>query len=139
MGFDTPVLSYEPTWHAVRVGTEGKLWIDDRWSFSGEFAVVPYAVVQNKDSHLLRQDSADLGPAPNVITKSHYAYGVEAELFVNYARHAQHRNRRRRALLGAGVPHGRRALRTGLRQRPINSTNFDQERYGVLVHAKGRF
>src|SRR6187402_2371622 len=44
----------------------------------------PYAVVQNKDSHLLRQDSADLGPAPNVVTKSKYAYGVEAELFVNY-------------------------------------------------------
>ena len=83
-GFDTAVLSYEPTWHAARLGTEGKLAINDRWSVSGEFAVVPYALVQNKDSHLLRQGSADLGPAPNVITKSTYAYGVEAELFVNY-------------------------------------------------------
>ena len=37
----------------------------------------PYAAVQNKDSHLLRQSPADLGPAPNVVTESSYAYGVE--------------------------------------------------------------
>ena len=55
MGFDTAVLSYEPTWHAVRIGVESKVWIDDRWSVSGEIAVVPYAALQNKDSHLLRQ------------------------------------------------------------------------------------
>ena len=41
--------------------------------------------LENKDSHLLRQDFADLGPAPNVISKSTYAFGVEAEVFVNYA------------------------------------------------------
>ena len=39
----------------------------------------------NKDSHLLRQSMADLGPAPNIITDSRYAFGIEAELFVNYA------------------------------------------------------
>ena len=136
--FDTPVLSYEPTWHALRVGTEGKLWVDDRWSFSGEFAVVPYAVVQNKDSHLLRQDSADLGPAPNIVTKSKYAYGVEAELFVNYLVTPN-------IEIGAGVRYWGLASRMGdvsfgpAFDNTNQLTNFDQERYGVLVHAKGRF
>ena len=46
---------------------------------------VPYAALQNKDSHLLRQSMADLGPAPNIITEGRCAYGVEAEVFLNYA------------------------------------------------------
>jgi hypothetical protein len=137
-GFDTPVLSYEPTWHAVRIGGESKLWINDRWSFSGEFAVIPYAVMQNKDSHLLRQDFADLGTAPNIVTKSKYAYGVEAELFVNYAVTPN-------IEIGAGVRYWGLASRMGdVRFGPEfdttnKLTNFDQERYGVLLHAKGRF
>ena len=36
---------------------------------------IPFATLQNKDSHLLRQSSADLGPAPNIITDSREAYG----------------------------------------------------------------
>jgi hypothetical protein len=137
-GFDTPVLSYEPTWHAVRIGAESKLWVNDRWSFSGEFAVIPYAVMQNKDSHLLRQDFADLGTAPNIVTKSKYAYGVEAELFVNYAVTPN-------IEIGAGVRYWGLASRMGdVRFGPEfdttnKLTNFDQERYGVLLHAKGRF
>ena len=134
-GFDTPVLSYEPTWHALRVGTEGKLWIDDRWSFSGEFAVVPYAVVQNKDSHLLRQDSADLGPAPNVVTKSmptaskpncSSIYLVTPNIEI-----------------GAGVRYWGLASRMGdvsfgpAFDSTNQLTNFDQERYGVLAARQG--
>jgi len=98
----------------------------------------PYAVVQNKDGHLLRQDSADLGPAPNVVTKSKYAYGVEAELFVNYLVTPN-------IEIGAGVRYWGLASRMGdvsfgpSFDSAYQLTNFDQERYGVLVHAKGRF
>src|SRR5207237_10257104 len=84
-GFGVAVLRYEPTMHAARIGVESRIAIDEHWSFSGEIAGVPFAALRNKDSHLLRQSMADLGPAPNVITTSSYAFGVEAELFVNYA------------------------------------------------------
>jgi len=138
IGFDTAVLSYEPTAHAVRIGAESKLWIDERWSVSGEIAGIPYAAMRNNDSHLLRQSGTDLGPAPNITTKSIYAYGVEAELFVNYAVSPN-------IEIGAGVRYWGIATRTGdVRFGPDFAirnelTNFDLERYGVLVHAKGRF
>jgi outer membrane protease len=138
VAFGVPVLSYEPTWHAVRIGADSRFMIDDRWSVSGEIAVVPYAAMENKDSHLLRQSSADLGPAPNIISTSKYAYGVETELFVNYAVTPN-------IEIGAGVRYWGLASRIGgVRFGPSFAitdqlSNFDQERYGVLLQAKGRF
>ena len=138
VGFDTAVLSYEPTWHAMRIGAESKIMITDRWSVSGEIAAIPYAAMQNKDSHLLRQSGADLGPAPNIITNSKYGYGVETELFVNYAVTPN-------IEIGAGVRYWGLATRSGdVRFGPSFAVsnelvNFYQERYGVLLQAKGRF
>jgi hypothetical protein len=138
VGSDVAVLAYEPTWHAVRIGTESRYQISDRWSVNGEIAVVPYAWMENKDSHLLRQGLDDLGPAPNVISKSKYAYGVETELFVNYAVTPN-------IEIGAGVRYWGLASRIGgVRFGPTFATtdqlsNFDEERYGVLAHVKGRF
>jgi len=137
-GFGVAVLSYEPTVHAARIGVESRIAIDEHWSFSGEIAGVPYAALRNKDSHLLRQSMADLGPAPNVITDSSYAFGVETELFVNYALAPD-------IEMGAGVRYwGVMANRGGVRfgpdfgvSDPLNK--FDQQRYGVLVHVKGKF
>ena len=133
------MLRYEPTWHAVRIGVEGKVWIDKRWSVNGEIAGVPYASLQNKDSHLLRQSFADLGPAPNIITDSKYAYGVEAEVLVNYAVTPN-------IEIGGGLRYWGLASRSGdIRFGPTFSTgtnslnNFDQQRYGVLLHVKGKF
>jgi hypothetical protein len=85
VGFDTAVLAYQPTWHAARIGFIGQIALTERLSFSAEIAGIPYASVQNKDSHLLRQSFVDLGPAPNVIANSRYALGGEAELMLNYA------------------------------------------------------
>ena len=106
------VLRYEPTWHAVRIGADAKVIIGDGWSVSGEFALVPYAYLVNKDSHLLRQDFADLGPAPNVITKSTYAFGAEAEVFVNYAVTPN-------IEIGAGLRYW--GLERGPRRRPLRT------------------
>ena len=65
-GSGVAVLSYEPTVHAARIGVESRIAVDEHWSFSGEIAGVPYAALRNKDSHLLRQSMADLGPAPQM-------------------------------------------------------------------------
>jgi len=138
VGNAVPVLSYEPTVHAARIGVEGRIAVDEHWSFSGEIAGVPYAALNNKDSHLLRQSMADLGPAPNVITNSSYAFGVEAELFVNYAITPN-------IEMGAGVRYwGVTANRGGVQFGPdfvVSDTlnKFDQQRYGVLLHVKGKF
>ena len=94
--------------------------------------------LENKDSHLLRQDALDLGPAPNVISRSKYAYGVEAELFVNYAVTPN-------IEVGGGLRYwGLGSHSGGVDFGPSFATTdallkFDQERYGVLVQAKGRF
>ena len=137
-GFNVAVGSYEPTVHAARIGLESRIAVDQHWSFSGEIAGVPYAALRNKDSHLLRQSMADLGPAPNIITDSRYAFGVEAELFVNYAITPN-------IEVGAGVRYwGVTANKGDVRFGPdfghaYELNKFDQQRYGVLVHAKGKF
>jgi len=137
-GFGVAVLRYEPTVHAARIGVEGRIAVDEHWSFSGEIAGVPFAALTNKDSHLLRQSLADLGPAPNVITDSSYAFGVETEVFVNYALTPN-------IEMGAGVRYwGVTANRGGVRFGPDFSVSdplnkFDQQRYGMLIHVKGKF
>jgi hypothetical protein len=74
--YDTPVLVYQPTWHAVRIGVESKVKLTNRLSLNGEIAGIPFAVLRNEDSHLLRQSLSDLGPAPNVITEGSTGFGV---------------------------------------------------------------
>jgi hypothetical protein len=131
-------LRYEPTWNAVRIGADAKVIIGQGWSVSGEFALVPYAYLVNKDSHLLRQDFSDLGPAPNVITKSTYAFGAEAEVFVNYAVTSN-------IEIGAGLRYwGLEAVHGGVRFGPLFTErdtldSFSQQRYGLLAHVKGTF
>ena len=141
IGFDTAVLRYQPTWHAARIGFTGQIAITERLSFSAEIAGIPYASVHNKDSHLLRQSFADLGPAPNVIANSRYAAGGEAELMLNYAVTPN-------IEIGVGGRYWGLTARRGevLFGPAFNSFNnnnslirFDQQRYGVLLQAKGKF
>ena len=136
--YGTPVISYEPTLHAVRLGVEARYTFAKRWSVSGEIALVPYSKVQNKDSHLLRQSPSDLGPAPNIISDSRGGLGVEAELLVNYALTPN-------IEVGAGVRYWGIAARQGdvtfgpnfSNPTPLNQ--FDLQRFGVLLEAKGKF
>ena len=55
MPYDIAVIAYEPTWHALRIGADARIKINQRWSVSGEAALV-LGWLDNKDSHLLRQD-----------------------------------------------------------------------------------
>jgi outer membrane protease len=136
-GYDTAVVMFEPTWHAFRIGLEGWLAITDRWSTTMEIAAVPFASLQNKDSHLLRQHTTDLGPAPNVITDAK-GFGVEAEVFLNYALTPN-------IEIGAGARYWQLLTRSGtVRFGPNFNTapplrTFDQSRYGVLLQVKGKF
>lgn len=138
VGYDTQVFQYQPTWNAFRIGFEAKFALTDRWSFSGELAAIPYASLQNKDSHLLRQSPDDFGPAPNVITESSYAYGLEAEFLINYAITPN-------IEFGGGARYwGLVSRYGGVRAGPTFAirdtvTNFDQQRYGVIAQLKVKF
>ena len=143
VGFDVPVFDYEPTWHAVRIGFDARFAIADRWSVTSEIAAVPYAFVRNKDSHLLRQSMADLGPAPNVIADSRYAFGVEAEMFLDDR--GVIASSLRNLEIGGGVRYWGLMARSGdVKFGPSfapggSLTRFEQQRFGLLFHVKGRF
>jgi hypothetical protein len=136
-GDDTAVLAYEPTVHALRIGAEARYRIGQQWSVSGEVALIPIAWFDNKDSHLLRQSMADLGPAPNVITSGH-GYGGMAELFVNYEVTPN-------IEAAVGVRYwGMNAFRGDVKFGPYYDQkdelmNFEMNRFGLLAQIKGKF
>jgi hypothetical protein len=140
IGFGTPVVSYDATWNAIRIGGDAKIRLYDRWTIEGEIAIVPYARASNDDSHLLRQDfgPGGLGPAPNIRTQAINAFGGEAEVFVNYLvlPHFE---------IGAGFRYW--GLYTGSGtvtfgpdfSRDFSLMRFSTQRYGVLLQAKASF
>jgi hypothetical protein len=131
----TPVITWDTTWHAIRVGGDARVQITDRWSVSGEVAFVPYAWMTNDDSHLLR---TDLGPVPNVLTHGWRGMGGEAEAFVNYKvlPHFE---------IGAGVRYWGLFTQAGSVEfgptfgPDFPLTKFSTQRYGVLLQAKATF
>ena len=133
--YGTPVIEYEATWHALRVGVEGSMRFAERWSVAAELAAVPWAKLQNKDSHLFRDD---LGPVPNIFSDSTAGFGLQAELFVNYEITPN-------IEIGAGVRYWGLMVNRGNvhfgpgfdNSFPLN--NFEQHRYGMLLQVKGRF
>lgn len=137
VSFDTPALAYEPTWHAGRLGVDAKMMITSSLSLSGEVAWIPFARMENKDSHLLRQSPADLGPAPNIITTSGQGNGIAAELFLNWhvMKHLE---------VGAGVRYWEFSTHEStVRFGPAFATeyagtDFIDQRYGLLLHVKGK-
>ncbi len=139
--YSAQVLAYEPTWHAMRLGIEGRMTFAERWSFSAEFAAVPYASLNNKDSHLLRQSTtppSGLGPAPNVITTSQNGVGVEAEAMFNYALTPN-------IEVGLGARYwGLSALKGNVTFGPSFTESYPlrkflQQRVGFLFEIKGKF
>ncbi|MCH7889752.1 MAG: outer membrane beta-barrel protein [Proteobacteria bacterium] len=70
-------------WDSFRVGVNGSAQITDRLSISGEAVGIPYTDMHNEDSHVLRTDPADLGPAPNVIMDGN-GYGFQGEVDIRY-------------------------------------------------------
>lgn len=134
----TAVFVYEPTWHAMRLGVDGRWEFLPGWSVAGEVAWVPIAHLENKDSHLLRQSYNDLGPAPNVISRSSRGWGVEAEVFLNYAVTPNVELGVGGRFWGLNADSGTVAFGPSF-VGTYDLTKFEQQRYGLLVQAKGRF
>ena len=138
IGNDTAVGIYEPTWHAARIGFESRFTFNERWAVNFEIAAIPYAVLQNKDSHLLRQDPSDLGPAPNIISNGSSGYGVQAEVFASYALTPN-------LEIGGGVrawalTSDRGNVHFGPSFSPgYPLDRFEQMRFGGLLQIKGKF
>jgi hypothetical protein len=134
----TAVGIYEPTWHAARIGVESRFTFDEHWTVNLELAAIPYAVLRNKDSHLLRQDPADLGPAPNIVADGTYGYGFQAEVFASYAFTPN-------LEIGGGVRAWGLTAQTGhVHFGPTFAggfplDRFEQMRFGGLLQVKGRF
>jgi hypothetical protein len=136
--FSTPVDIFETTWHALRIGGDAKIRLYDRWTISGEIAIIPWAHGANDDSHLLRQSPADLGPAPNILTRTNTGVGGAAEAFIHYTvlPHFE---------IGVGARYWGVFSNNGTVQfGPTFSPDFaltrlNTQRYGVLFEAKATF
>lgn len=75
------VITNKATWRALRLGITANVGLTERTRLTADFAFVPYATVRNDDSHHLRTDPGELGPAPNiVITGRGRGLQVEGEL-----------------------------------------------------------
>ena len=126
---------FDTTWNAVRIGGEARYEINDRFSVSAEVAVVPYAWLTNKDSHILR---SDLGPTPNIITHGLRGMGGEAEAFLNY-KVLPHFD------IGAGVRYWGIYTNSGSVDFGPSFTpdfplvKFSTQRYGLILQAKASF
>lgn len=83
IGATEPVISNEVTWNALRVGVSWNVRIDPRTRFSLDAAWLPYARLRNEDSHWLRQDPGDLGPAPNIFVNGR-GHGFQLDLELRY-------------------------------------------------------
>lgn len=87
IGGDIPtsvkVISNKALWRGLRVGFAGEFAIARRAWLAVDLAGVPYATVRNEDSHVLRADLDDLGPAPNIILDGH-GWGVQLDAEVRY-------------------------------------------------------
>jgi len=133
--FNVPVVTFDTTWNAIRVGADARFEINDRWSLTGEVAFIPYAWLTNDDSHLLR---TDLGPSPNIRTSGWRGMGGEAEAFINYKvlPHFE---------VGVGARYWGIFTQAGSVEFGPNFApdfplaKFSTQRYGVLVQAKATF
>jgi hypothetical protein len=136
--FSTPVDIFETTWHALRIGADARIRLYDRWTISGEIAIVPWAHGANDDSHLLRQSPADLGPAPNILSRTNTGVGGSAEAFVHYKvlPHFE---------IGVGARYwglfsNNGSVQFGPSFTPdLALTRLSTQRYGVLLEAKASF
>ena len=80
---DVKVISNKVTWKSLRVGFAGNLSLTERMRLDLDLALVPYSKVRNDDSHFLRQDPTDLGPAPNIIIEGE-GRGVQLDAELRY-------------------------------------------------------
>ena len=69
------VITETDTWHSLRVGAAGDLWLSPRWRLSGDIAYLPYVKFKGRDNHWLRS---------LVIDEDGQGRGVQMEAFISY-------------------------------------------------------
>ena len=129
---DVKVISNKVTWKSLRVGFAGNLALTERMRLDLDLALVPYSKVRNDDSHFLRQDPADLGPAPNIIIEGE-GRGVQLEAELRY-------EIVRRTDLGLGVRYWYLEANKATRRLPnrpdvpeLPVTDLYSERFGATL------
>ena len=76
-----PFISNDAIWQSLRLGAAFETRMASRTRLAIDAAWVPYARLQNDDSHWLR---ADFGPPPNVLIRGR-GHGVQLDLAVKHA------------------------------------------------------
>jgi hypothetical protein len=79
------VIENDLTWKALRIGFAGQ-FVFGRARLGLDLALIPYATYRNEDSHLLRQDPGDLGPAPNIVLEGD-GRGIQFDAELGYEVH----------------------------------------------------
>jgi hypothetical protein len=129
---DVKVISNKVTWKSLRVGFAGNLALTERMRLDLDLALVPYSKVRNDDSHFLRQDPTDLGPAPNIIIEGE-GRGVQLDAELRY-------EIVRRTELGLGVRYWYLEANKATRRLPnrpdvpeLPVTDLYSERFGATL------
>jgi hypothetical protein len=129
-----PVISNEVTWHSLRVGLTSAARLGPRTRLSFEAAWIPYARVRDEDSHWLRQDPGDLGPAPNIFIEGR-GHGLQLELeWRHVLRNAWE--------VGAGLRHWWLRARSGNREAVgtrVPLTELESQRTGLTLGVTRRW
>jgi hypothetical protein len=81
---DVNVISNKLIWKSLRIGVAANFAFGERSQLSADLAFIPYSKVRNEDSHHLRTDPSDLGPAPNIIIEG-TGRGVQLDLELRHA------------------------------------------------------
>ena len=124
----TLVISNETTWQALRVGFAGDWQLSPPTRLRLDAAFIPYAKVRDEDSHWLRQDPNDLGPAPNIHMNG-TGYGLQLDLEVRQAIQNAWE-------VGAGLRYWWLRSTEGTRTAQgvsVPLTELESQRFGVLL------
>lgn len=122
------VITNEVTWRSLRIGIASAAQLSPSSRLSLDAAWLPYAKVRDEDSHWLRQDPGDLGPAPNIFIDGR-GHGLQLDLEWRHALRDDWE-------VGAGLRHWWLRARSGSRDAAglsVPLTELESQRTGVTV------
>jgi hypothetical protein len=127
------VISQSNTWQSVRVGINGDMKLDDRWSINGDAAILPYVTLSGADTHWLRIPGDFSGPIPEDGT----GWGAQIQAMLDYKVNDQ-------LSLGVGGRYWHmqtvgNAHFEDVTPGPAQPEHWTTDLLGVLVEAKAHF
>jgi hypothetical protein len=134
IGNNVNVITNDVRWTSLRTGVAFRSQLGEKFRLTANLAAVPYASMENDDSHHLRTARNDLGPTPNIrMTGTGYGYQLDAE--VRYAIY-------KTMDLGLGARYWRLKADgdisfAGRSTLPLN--DFESKRYGLTLSLINRW